>query len=436
MKKLALVCAFLSFSSLAQQDCLSLSGDFTAIENAKAQGQYRFANKTKVTPISYAQDTPFDDYISAQKAQINALNPHANRPCPINNYVMQQLAISTPTVADLISPFELKQENNSKAVLLIHGLTDSPFHFHDLAAFYHQQGLTVRTLLLPGHGTAADQLRKVSYKDWQQAAYYAIERTLADFDKVYLGGFSTGGALILDYLQETKANKKLAGAMLFSPATQPKNSKAWLAGYVDWIPFVNWLDEDADLDFAKYESFPYNAAGAVSGLMDRIYKRALKNKAGTISTPLFVAIPEQDQTINSANSLSLFNHLSERSKVPMQLVYYGDKAKLAAYSALSGSNVTVTLPQCTQSSCTQKTVMAHTAITSSPSNPHYGELGVYSNCGHYLSDAEKYKSCKTTLVAQQEVTAEVLAKGVTKRLTYNPYFTQLTASLSEFLQAH
>lgn len=433
MKKLALILALFSFSSLAQQDCISLSSDFSALEKAKATGQYRFANKAKVTPIRFDANLSYNDYISQQKAHIVALNPHANLPCPINNYVMQQLGVTTPNVADLVAPFELTQTNTEKAVLLIHGLTDSPYHFHDLAAFYHQQGFTVRTLLLPGHGIAPDALRKVSYKDWQQAAYYAIERTLADFDKVYLGGFSTGGALIIDYLQETQVNPKLVGAMLFSPATQPKNSKAWLASYVDWLPFVNWIDEDADVDFAKYESFPYNAAGEVSRLMDRIYKRALKNKASAISVPLFVALAEQDQTINSNNSLTLFNHYSERSQLPIELVYYGEKMSLTPFTALKTNNVTLSLPQCNNDSCNQSVVMAHTSITSEPGNPHYGELARYSNCGHYLADATRYKQCKTTQVAAQEVTPDELAKGVIKRLTYNPYFNQLTQSLTEFL---
>ncbi len=35
-------------------------------------------------------------------------------------------------------------------------------------------------------------------------------------------------------------------------------------------PFVNWVDKDADIDFAKYESFPFNAGAQVHALMSEV----------------------------------------------------------------------------------------------------------------------------------------------------------------------
>ncbi|HAV44205.1 MAG TPA: esterase, partial [Halomonas sp.] len=101
----------------------------------------------------------------------------ANLPCPVYTDTYQQLVAqgsrpANATIADLISPFELKQADSRKAVLLIHGLTDSPFTYHDLAQVYYQQGYTVRTILLPGHGTAAAALQEVDADDWRKASVY------------------------------------------------------------------------------------------------------------------------------------------------------------------------------------------------------------------------------------------------------------------------
>lgn len=57
---------------------------------------------------------------------------------------------------------------------------------------------------------------------------------------------------------------------MWSPASKAKSDLAWLAQYIDGIPFVDWLDLDADIDFAKYESFPYNAAAQVHSLMNLV----------------------------------------------------------------------------------------------------------------------------------------------------------------------
>ena len=160
----------------------------------------------------------------------------------------------------MVAPFELAQDNNDKAILLIHGLTDSPFSFHDLSQYFFQQDFTVRTLLLPGHAIAPSELLNVDYEEWQQAAKFAIEETLSDYQQVYLGGLSTGGALIFDYLMQQKyVDTNIKGLFMWSPASKAKSDLVWLAQYIDAIPFVDWLDLDADIDFAKYESFPYNA---------------------------------------------------------------------------------------------------------------------------------------------------------------------------------
>ncbi|WP_303521811.1 alpha/beta hydrolase, partial [Staphylococcus pasteuri_A] len=171
-------------------------------------------------------DQSYQRYLDYAEKLIAQRNPRAMMACPISTQSYQLLAkqqqwIGKPKVIQLIAPFELRHGENNKAVLLIHGLTDSPYHFHDLALQFYQQGFDVRTLLLPGHGTAPSDLVKVKHQQWQQAADYAIQRTLKDYQEVYLGGFSTGGALILNHLiMEPNSAEQVQGVMLWSPASE------------------------------------------------------------------------------------------------------------------------------------------------------------------------------------------------------------------------
>ena len=51
-------------------------------------------------------------------------------------------------------PFELSPTQSSdKAILLVHGLGDSPYSFSDIGNSLRNQGFYVQSLLLPGHGS-------------------------------------------------------------------------------------------------------------------------------------------------------------------------------------------------------------------------------------------------------------------------------------------
>jgi len=447
-------------------DCISINQNFKHIEQLIDQAHFRFSKHVsnnhndeeggkKLTPFSYQADQDFQHYINYARHLIQQKNPQANRPCPIETRTFKLLAkqnnwTKVPVVSQLIAPFELKpvpdernakhlsNRNPSKGILLIHGLTDSPFVFHDLAAFFSHQGFTVRTLLLPGHGTAAGDLIDISFKQWQEAANYGINRMLKDFDQVYLGGFSTGGALIFDHLMQQKSvDKKIKALMMWSPASKAKSELAWLAKYVDYIPFVDWIDVDADIDFAKYESFPYNAGAQVHELMSRIYgKSALKSNMPH-DIPLFVVAGELDQTIDTAATLALMNNWHKPSVNAKNqfdtLVYYGETKGLAETLLPS---IKIVAPTCEQGELCQKVFnIAHTSPINSPENPHYGKLGQYRNCGHYLANMERYQACKTSksIIVGERTSENLQQNSPLKRLTFNPYYAQMLVTIKDFL---
>ena len=429
-KMLSLV--LVGFSYGVSADCLSQSSDINFILDAKGQGHFRYLPKSKQAKVIDLKGLSFADYLRESEQHIASFNPRAKTPCPIENYVINQQNIESPTISDLVKPFELTQNNNDKVVVLFHGLTDSPYSFHDLSEFYHKQGFTVRTVLLPGHGTAPEHLRHVDYKDWRAIAEFAVEQSINDFDKVYLGGFSTGAGLIWDYMMSRESlDAKLAGVMMFAPASKAKNSMSWAAQYVDYIPFVNWLDKDADVDFAKYESFPVNAAAQVHGLMSEIYP--VKQSHHLHNIPMFVVVPEHDTTIETKATLELLASWQQQKPFPLTLTYYGDKANLNGINNIN--NVRLITPQCSEKACNTSLQMAHTSIPNAHNNMHYGETAQYRNCGHYLGLEDKYTHCKNVdnIVASETTESAKQQHDVFKRLTYNPYFAEMKISLEQFL---
>lgn len=437
---LAFILSALSHTCGAQ-NCITQEQDFNFIIKSKQQGLLRFENDYSHQPFSYDEQTPFNEYLNYAYQHIKKANPRADLPCPVATQTYLQLIAQgdrkvVPTIADIIAPFELTQANNKKVVLLIHGLTDSPFVYHDLAQVYYRQGYNVRTILLPGHATAPNALKNVNLQQWQQVLKYSIERSEKDFDEVILGGYSTGATLIIDYLTKQTLSPKIKALMLFSPASEPHNKNAWLAKWVDAIPFVDWLNKDADIDFAKYESFPLNAATTSYNAMLLVSIEKLKKRPG-LELPIFSALSDIDTTIDSLVSFKLLSVLHNRNSIQYKqldtLVLYGNKASLPAYFT---DDYTVLNPQCTNAVCKNIHGVSHVSIMNSPENPHYGIDAPYRNCSRFINNANLYKACKTTKNPQlgEHTVANLIKYPILQRLTYNPYFNELEIQINTFIK--
>ena len=61
--------------------------------------------------------------------------------------------------------FELTRQSAIGGVLLLHGMSDSPYTMRALGETLNQQGYLVVVLRLPGHGTVPSGLRYVSWQD-------------------------------------------------------------------------------------------------------------------------------------------------------------------------------------------------------------------------------------------------------------------------------
>lgn len=438
---LALILLMTPNLAISQTNCVTQLTDLDYIMKSKEQGLLRFENSKPTTEFSYQSTQTYRDYLSFAYQHILNANPRAAMPCPIQTatyqlLVKQQQRPSTPNIADLIAPFELRQNNTHKAVLLIHGLTDSPFTFHDLAKIYFEQGYNVRTLLLPGHGTAADALSSVTAKQWQQTVDYAIARTSEDFDQVILGGYSTGATLLVNSLTLNPVSPKITALMLFSPASEPHNKNGWLAKWIDRIPFIKWLDKDADIDFAKYESFPFNAAAAADDAMSNITPHKLMQRP-LPNLPIFSVMSDVDTTIDTRASLQLLSTLHDVTARPANrldtLIYYGDKNTI---NSDFPKDYKVINPQCQAASCKNIHGISHIAVVNSPNNPHYGAQSHYRNCGSYLDNDVLYSDCKTTKEPNigERTAANVLAFPTFQRLTYNPYFDEQAGYIRQFIQ--
>ncbi|WP_312689367.1 alpha/beta hydrolase [Kosakonia sp.] len=157
------------------------------------------------------------------------------------------------------------------AVVLLHGLTDSPYSVHYLAQAYQQRGYVAVVPRLPGHGTAPGSLATVKRQAWVAATRLAVrEATRRAGDKVplHLVGYSNGGALALKYALDSLQDPRLPKPqqiVLLSPmiGVTAYARFAGLAGWPSAFPAfarTAWLNVVPEFNPWKYNSFPVNAA--------------------------------------------------------------------------------------------------------------------------------------------------------------------------------
>ena len=193
---------------------------------------------------------------------------------------------STPARLALDTPYnrsyELAPRGEARgAVLLVHGLSDSPYSMRALAETFVAQGYYVVALRLPGHGTVPAELVGVSWEDWYAAvvlaARYAASK--AGPGKPFVaGGHSTGAALLTLYSLRTLEDPALPRPerlYLVSPAIgiSPFAALTKIVSALAFIPAfekARWLDVLPEYDPYKYNSFPVNAARQIYALTQAV----------------------------------------------------------------------------------------------------------------------------------------------------------------------
>jgi len=84
-----------------------------------------------------------------------------------------------------------------KAIVLVHGLSDSPHFVRAIGEFFHfKLGYDVYLPLLQGHGLKIPGgMKGVSLRAWKENVEFAIGAALTSENSLSIGGLSMGGAL-------------------------------------------------------------------------------------------------------------------------------------------------------------------------------------------------------------------------------------------------
>jgi alpha-beta hydrolase superfamily lysophospholipase len=173
--------------------------------------------------------------------------------------------------------FRLAQPSPAGHALLVHGLTDSPYSMRAMAQSLHTRGFDVTVLRLPVHGTLPSMMTSMSAQDWTAAVRIAAKDVavrVAPGQPFYVGGYSSGGTLVLQYALDALQDKALRRpdrVLLMSPAIELTRVAA-LAEVIDIFTVVpipvldkaRWQAVAPEFDPYKFNSFPVNASRQIN----------------------------------------------------------------------------------------------------------------------------------------------------------------------------
>ncbi|WP_432205267.1 alpha/beta hydrolase (plasmid) [Cetobacterium somerae] len=240
------------------------------IYNKTAPNLQRWHETSKYEEPDYKDFKTIDDYMVAEKEFLKKAYSEVQTSPTTNE--LDRYSKNGEEVNGINETFQLIPEDIKGGVLLLHGLTDSPYVMKDIGKVFYEKGYYVLGLRYKYHGTYPGELLKISEKDFEDAAKFGAKMVKEKLKNVknpefYMVGFSTGAAATLQYITSSVKEDKelpipkeifwLSPAMGVSPAAKFGFLDTWV-GTIPYFKKFKWLDIDPEYDLAKYNSFPKN----------------------------------------------------------------------------------------------------------------------------------------------------------------------------------
>lgn len=277
----------------------ALDAEFTAA---------RAAQVTSIADYQRLEDRLFDQLRSDVYAKVVPGNL-----APFNRFAVGSYSDPGVWPINWNRTYEIVPPQPVGGVLLLHGLTDSPYSLRSTGADLGARGWQVVGLRLPGHGTAPSGLLDFEVEDLEAAVRMAmldLRARLGPGKPIYIVGYSNGAALAVSYslsVLEGQPLPKPAGLVLISPAiaVSPFAVIGRLRTGISELPGFSraaWQVIEAELDPYKYQSFPFHAAGETHRLTSQLAQRLERlAKRGPIGgfPPVLAFLSTVDATIRA-----------------------------------------------------------------------------------------------------------------------------------------
>lgn len=218
--------------------------------------------------------------------------------------------------------FVLPVDKPEIAVLLIHGMSDSPYSLRSIGQLLHSRNAYIIGMRVPGHGQAPSGLLETEWEDMAAAVRLAMTELQGKSAgaPLYIVGYSNGGALAVQYTLDSLTDDKLKvvdGLVLISPeigVTKLAALAIWQErlGHLLGLEKLAWNTLLPEYDPWKYGSFALNAGKQAYLITQEIQKQITRQaKSGALKDmpPILAFQSVVDSTVTAP---ALVHNLFER----------------------------------------------------------------------------------------------------------------------------
>jgi len=208
--------------------------------------------------------------------------------------------------------YELLVDEPRGGILLLHGMSDSPYSLRSLGKALHERGYWVLGLRLPGHGTAPSALKSASWQDMAAAVRLGMTHLASRVGQkpVHVVGYSTGATLALNLTLDSLGGgiePIPASLVLISPAIGVARIAALagtqaMLGRLPGMGRLAWTQIVPEFDPYKYNSFTSNAGAQVYRLARSVATRVADlahSGRGSSMPPILIFKSTVDATVST-----------------------------------------------------------------------------------------------------------------------------------------
>ncbi|TAN70841.1 MAG: alpha/beta fold hydrolase [Methylobacter sp.] len=207
---------------------------------------------------------------------------------------------------------------NCCGVLLIHGLLASPAELRAYAEYLVKQGYTVLAVRLKGHGTSPYALRDQSWEDWYGCVQRGFNILKVHCPRIFVAGFSTGGALALKLAAEQPPEmigviavsvplKFVNPAFMLVPLLHGTNKLVgWVSAFEGVKPFIDSKPEHPSIN---YRNAPVRALYEL-----RLLIAQLDELLPQVSMPALIMYGDEDPIVSAKGAPVIMDKLGSKHK--------------------------------------------------------------------------------------------------------------------------
>ncbi len=182
--------------------------------------------------------------------------------------------------------------------LLMHGYTATTAEVRLLGEYLHGRDYTVSGPLLPGHGTAPQDMNRCRWEDWANATETAYRQLASRCQRVFVGGESMGALLALFLASE---HPEIAGLAIYAPALRIASASSALLARVlyHFVPTVKKAQGVPSAADARWKGYTVHPVPALVQMLE--LQKQVRSRLARITQPLLVCQGRLDTSVDLRN---------------------------------------------------------------------------------------------------------------------------------------